>query len=272
MTIYEGWLSGCIIEVGVPDKVYSEPNKGLGFALHSIEGSIAGALSRFMSTDKLADGRYTPNAEASCMFLNPNVGLPFQMYPITASTWTSGSRLANTTLWAVESEGKAGEPLSINQVANMMYLIDEWETHTGKKAVRVTADIKTRTIWEHREVSTAHTFCPSGRYAPFYAALALRKEEVRKEMTPDEKEFLKWAPARLSALEHALTGLTGNDAIVALAALNALGAKPLAARIDSLERDGDKVLRNTVAGHIIHHPAQGGERGHTHETGKAVYK
>lgn len=263
----DGWLVGAVVRHGIPDKVYSEPNKGLGFALHSIEGTIEGAIDRFLRTDKTVDGRYTVYAAASCMFINPKKGILIQMHPITASTWTSGSRSANTTLWAVESEGRVGEPLNANQVANMMYLVSEWEAHTGKRAVRdVEPFSMTKTIWEHNEVSDSPTACPSGRYAPFYAALTNREED---ELTPEQAEFLKWAPARLSALEHALIGKTGNEAKAALDKESSSG-KTIVGRVAGLETGGDSVARSNINGHIANHARQPGANGippHTHKPG-----
>lgn len=172
-----GWLDWTQVWPGVKDKVYSQPNSGEGIVCHSIEGSVAGAMSRFLATTKAADGSYTPNAQASVMFVNPLAGPLIQMYPVTASTWTSGNSKANTSLWAVESEGQAGTPLNDNQVANMLRLAGEWEARTGKNLER------NKTLWEHNEVwnwgfpNAGPTACPSHRYDPVYAALAARTHE-----------------------------------------------------------------------------------------------
>ena len=178
MTIVGGWSTLATRHNGLTDKKYSTPNAGLGICCHSIEGSIAGALSRFDSTAKNASGSYTPAAAASCMWLNPKVGRLIQCYPVTASTWTSGNRKANTELWAVESEGVAGERLNANQVANMLTLRDEFETHTGLGLGRGSSDgVFSRNLFQHSEVwnwespNTGPTACPSGRYAPFFEAL-----------------------------------------------------------------------------------------------------
>ena len=172
-----GWLDWTQVWPGVMDKVYSHLNSGRGIVCHSIEGSVAGAMSRFLATTRMQDGSYTGLAAASCMFINPAAGELIQMYPITASTWTSGNRIANCSLWAVESEGRAGEPLNDNQVANMLRLAGEWEAWSGKKLERRV------TLWEHNEVynwalaNAGPTACPSHRYDPFYAALAARQPE-----------------------------------------------------------------------------------------------
>lgn len=189
--IITGWLSEAVERRGLQDKVYSQPNAGMGIALHSIEGSIEGALSRFLSTARDASGNYTPNAQASCMFLNPFSGPLIQMHPISASTWTSGNWKANTTLWAVESEGRAGQPLNANQVANMLYLCREWEGYRREEGFSpfvATRNPGLRTLWEHNEVAAwavpngGPTACPSGRYAPFYEALEQEAEMTEAEI------------------------------------------------------------------------------------------
>lgn len=183
-----GWLDWTDRHPGVPDKVFAQPNSGArGIVGHSMEGSLAGSESRFMSLNKdPKTGFYTGYAQASVMFENPKVGNLIQMYPVTGSTWTSGNFTANTTLWAVESEGVAGEELTDSQVANLMRLVGEWETRTSRRMVRDgTPD---QTFWEHREVwnwdaeNAGPTSCPSGRYARFYLALALRNKALEDDM------------------------------------------------------------------------------------------
>lgn len=188
MAMANGWLEWAARRPGVADKVYSQPNAGLGLALHSMEGSVRGSEARFFSPEREPEdpGRYTAYAAASTMFANPKTAALIQYYPVTASTWTSGNRKANTTLSAVESEGRAGEPLNGNQVENMLRLCREFEAHTALRAKR---SLPGRTLWEHREVwdwearNAGPTACPSGRYAPFYEAL-------EGEMTPEERELL----------------------------------------------------------------------------------
>jgi hypothetical protein len=186
MAIVDGWFDWAERREGLADKVYSQPNAGLGLALHSMEGSVRGGETRFLSTERGQDGRYTEYAAASVMFANPRAGPLIQYYPVTASTWTSGNRTANTTLWAVESEGFATELLNDHQVSTMLRLAAEFTTHTGRPATR---NLATRTIWEHREVwnwdphNAGPTACPSGRYQPFYEAL-------EAEMTSEDRELL----------------------------------------------------------------------------------
>ena len=196
MTILGGWVDWAQRRDGVANKVYSAPNQGLGLALHSMEGSVAGSESRFLSTATTPDGSYTPYATASTMFALALDGTLIQYYPVTASTWTSGNRQANTTLWAIESEGFAGSPLNEAQVATMIGLCYEFEAHTGRVATR---DFAARTLWEHNEVwawvspNAGSTSCPSGRYQTFYDAL-------EDEMTLEDRAKLEKAYKAFLAL------------------------------------------------------------------------
>lgn len=283
MTIVNGWLSGAVKVPGIPDKVYSEPNAGLGIVCHSIEGaSVNNSASpldhipdRFFSKDRV-DGRYTDYAAASCMFINPFVGGLIQMYPIWMSTWTSGNRKANTTLWAVESEGRAGQPLNDNQVRNMLYLAEEWERHTGKSLWRGV------NLLEHNEVAlwatpnAGPTACPSGRYAPFYEQWAANTEPppAGDPMTPEERAEFNTMKVRMTALEDFIFNLTGNAAVAASKSASKAGWRPLSSRVQTLEKDGDTVARTNINGHIANHTAQsgGGIPEHTHEGGKVARK
>lgn len=196
--IVDGWVDWAEHLPGPADKVYSQPNAGNGIVCHSMEGwGYYGIHGRMMNTARDADGRYTAYAQASWMFSNMADGTFIQHYPVTASTWTSGNAVANTTLWGVESEGVAGRPLTDAQVRNMVRLAREWEAYTGRRARR---EPEGRTVWEHREVwswsspNAGPTACPSGRYAPFYAAL-------------DEEDGMKAEElARLERVERLLAG------------------------------------------------------------------
>lgn len=197
MTIVNGWLDWAYRNPGVADKVYSEPNRGLALVGHSIVGTPAAALGRFLSLQRDRQGRYSSYAAASVMFINPKVGPLIQMYPVSSSTWTSGGREANTTMWAIESEGGApgneSEPLNDNQVANLIRLALEFEAHTGRKVVRSEGDglHAGDTFREHGEVAQQYgydgTACPSRRYQRFYEALWAQSEK-EAPMTKDEAD------------------------------------------------------------------------------------
>jgi hypothetical protein len=188
--IINGWLDWCDHLPGPTDKVYSAKNAGNGLALHSMEGyGYGGIHGRMNNTDRDAGGRYTFYAQASWMFSLMVDGTLIQHYPVTASTWTSGNWLANTTLWGIESEGKAGFPLTAAQVKTFIRLAREYEAHTGKPATR---EHPIRTLWEHNEVAQwaepngGPTSCPSRRYDPAYAELA-RPTTTETDMTPEER-------------------------------------------------------------------------------------
>lgn len=202
MTIgIDGFLDWAERKDGIANKVYSQPNKGDGIACHSQEGYRNSIESRFFATDRNPDGSYTSYAAASTMFYNPLTGPLVQYYPVTASTWTSGNWIANTTLWAVESEGLAGTPLNANQVANMVRLGHEWEARTGKRLVR------RETLWQHNEVwnwatpNAGPTACPSNRYAPFFEAWAAKEDEMTEDQIKAliDKAIAAQFPALLAA-------------------------------------------------------------------------
>ena len=162
----DGWLVGVERRPHPPGKRYSDDNTGVGMAWHSMEGSYAGSLSVL---DSARGG--------SWKFSVTQDGRLVQHCPVQCSCWASGNSLANTALWATESEGRAGQPLSEAQVQTCLRLIRTWERYTGRKATREGGWGSGRTMHEHREVATlvtpnaGPTACPSGRYAPLWAAL-----------------------------------------------------------------------------------------------------
>lgn len=182
-----GWLDWTTKKPGIPDKVYPDANAGKGLVCHSVEGY--GIPQRFWDTTKDAGGNYVPNAQASVMFINPLEGALIQCYAVTGSPWTSGNRIANTTLWPVESEGVAGTPLNDNQVANMIRLATEWEAAKGKVATRQGIY---KTVWEHNEVwywstpNAGPTACPSHRYDGFYRRLDAGERYKEEDMADAE--------------------------------------------------------------------------------------
>lgn len=198
-----GWCTFATRIPGPADKIYSEPNSGIGFACHSIVGSAEAALARFLSTDRLPNGMYTPAAAASCTFILKQNGELIQMYPITASTWTSGSRAANTQYIAMELEGGAlpdyGEPMTGPQVASFVLLVRDLETKTG---VRYVPNVN---MLQHKQLVALYgggaTACASDRYDLGWAALQ------EDDMTP---ELL----ARLERVERLVAGYGVNTEAV----------------------------------------------------------
>lgn len=171
---------------GHPDKVYSTPNTGEWITCHSVVSDLPNHSipDRFLSNERLPDGRFTANAAASVMFILYKDGHLVQMYPVTASTWTSGGPQANTRSWAIEAEGGANptnEPLTPAACATFVRLVREWEAYTGRKA------FPDATLKQHKDV--AHTFgyaataCASDRYAAAWALTQVQEEDMTEAQT-----------------------------------------------------------------------------------------
>lgn len=260
--IVGGFVDWATRRDGVPDKVYSERNRGLGLIGHSIVGRERpdqdGIPDRFLSAATEPDGSYTAYATASCMFILRLSGELIQMYPVWASTWTSGGRVANTSYWAIEAEGGDApydEPLNAAQVKTLLRLAGEYEAYTGRTVERGS------TFREHgelaRELGYAPTACPSNRYRTFYAALEARTKE-EPEMTPEQL-------ARLERVEKLLAGhgievdgkrITGEEALSVAASRGwsaFLGIKLLRDDVGALQAQGEVVI--------------GGVPDHTHTPG-----
>ena len=185
--IIAGWISWAVRIDGVPDKIYSQANTGEWITCHSIVGQETefqdGIPNRFLDTSKDESGNYTPYAAASCMFILRTNGTLIQMYPVTASTWTSGGREANTRSWAVEAEGglspNYGEPLTPMQEQTFIRLVREWEQYTGFPA------IPGITLRQHKDVAIEfnypRTACASDRYNNAWLAI-----EQGDTMTEDQ--------------------------------------------------------------------------------------
>lgn len=174
--IIEGWVDWAIRIDGIPDKVWS-PRRAKQYVVnHSIEGNLGPALvpARFLSMAKDGNGNYTADAQASVTFVLHKDGRLIQMYDLTQSPWTSGSRAANEAGVAIETEGVAGELLNDAQVATYVRLIHELTPWFGFELSRAKGTIK-----EHREL--AQTACPSGRYQSAYDALAASPAPVPQE-------------------------------------------------------------------------------------------
>lgn len=233
LTVVDGWVREFTTYPGPKDKVYSKKNTGQYIINHSIVGSVQAALSRFTSTQRDSSGNYTPYAAASVMFINPYVGVPIQMYPITASTWTSGGPEANTSMWAVENEGGGvgnySEPLNPNQVANLFLIKQLWEQVTKKVATRAT-------FREHNEVAAEYgyspTACPSNRIQPFYDAL-----EQEQDMTPEEVKAI---------VDQAIADALYNSKLIDSGQVPELVAQIIGSRNSSYTSAEDKAVINEV--------------------------
>ena len=185
--IIDGWVDWAIRIDGVPDKVYTQKNTGEWITCHSVVGEESefqdGVPNRFLSTDKDSSGRYTDSAAASCMFILRKNGDLIQMYPVWASTWTSGGREANTRSWAIEAEGGLNpytEPLTSAASNTFVRLVREWEDYTHNKAVL------NETLLQHRQVAQLFAYpataCASDRYSEAWEmCLQSNEDDMYKE-------------------------------------------------------------------------------------------
>ena len=204
MSIVNGWVEWAERRDGVKDKVYSLPNLGLGIAMHSIVGNLPNHAipMRFLSTDKTASGQYTASAAASVMFILYRDGHLIQMYPVTASTWTSGGKEGNTSFWAIEAEGGLNphnEPLTKAAEDTFIRLVTEWENYTKRRAIPGV------TLLQHKEIAKkygyAATACASDRYDG--ALLRIVAGERYKEEGMSSQEF-ETVMRRIEEIERAL--------------------------------------------------------------------
>jgi hypothetical protein len=203
----EGWLihPDFIRIDGVPAKTYTEANSGAnGLAGHSVVGEepdfLDGVPNRFLSMEMVAPGRFSDYAAASCMFILRKRVAHVVMYPTWAATWTSGSRAANLTTWAAESEGGLGpfnEPLTEHQQRGEIVIATAWEQRYGRW-------LSAGDLSEHRQLIARFgggaTACASGRYAQVFERIR-RGERYIPEDEVQQEDFNDLVMATFSAAE-----------------------------------------------------------------------
>ncbi len=171
---------------GPAEKQYAQPNSGIGIACHSVVGNLPGHT---------IPGRFfDPNDQASVMFVLFKDGHVIQMYPVTSSTWTSGSFAANVGYWAIEAEGGGapdyGEKLTPEAEESFIRIVTEWENHTGRKG------IPNENILQHKQLVAKYgggaTACASDRYSNAWTRISAG-ERYGDEVTREEYETLMLA-------------------------------------------------------------------------------
>lgn len=252
MVIIDGWLDWAERRAGHPQKVYSQANAGLGIACHSIVGNLPNHSipARFLSDERMPGNpsQFAPMAQASVMFILYRDGHLIQMYPVTASTWTSGGYEGNTRYWAVEAEGgfdPVTEPLTREAEDTFIRLATEWEAHSGLRAAPGV------NILEHRDIARMFgydaTACASGRYSNAWARIAAGERYGDNQMTVEERELLL-------AVAAALTGQRDATAMLqALAAWNANGNSLLDGYAGEQVKLGETAAQ--ISEHIANHQA-----------------
>lgn len=144
------WYPQAIRRVGLPSKVWPEPNVHVGIIEHSAEGYESGLWAQL-------DGA----AQVSWHFTILKDGRVYQHYDLTASCWHAGSKTQNLRYIGIEHEGVSGEPLTEAQVASSVALTKWIAAECMFAPVR--EPVAVRTLWEHREVPGSATTCPNGR-------------------------------------------------------------------------------------------------------------
>lgn len=212
----DGWLvhPDFVRVDGHPLKVYTQENSGAGgLACHSIVGEegddLDGVPNRFLDDRRNADGSFVE--AASCMFILRKRAPHVVMYPVTASTWTTGGREANTTMWAMEAEGggwlraSAGErianhsePLTEHQVRGFLIIATAWEMRF-RRQLQVGSTVEEHGVIAKR-LGYAATACASKRYRLAMARLAAGERYTEEDEDMGMIEELKARLDRLEAL------------------------------------------------------------------------
>lgn len=154
-----GWIDWALDDYGPDWKVNGGRNGLVGLAAHSAEG-----YERAMN-DVLKGTR-----RASWQLSNMKDGRLKQHYSLLQQTWTSGAGWPNNNLIGMESEGVAGEPLTPQQVSNIVRFLKDFAVFSGRaNLVRNPQTWGNRDLFlmEHKEsirFGGAATACPSNRY------------------------------------------------------------------------------------------------------------
>jgi hypothetical protein len=254
--IVDGFLDWAERVDGPAHKQYPNPNQGIGIACHSVVANLPGHAipSRF----------FDPVDQASVMFMLYKDGHVIQMYPVTSSTWTSGSFAANTMYWAIEAEGGGapnyGEKLTDAAAFSFIRIVTEWEAYSGRKA------LPGENILQHKDLVAKYgggaTACASDRYSEAWARVAAGERYRGDEMSAEDK-------ARLDRLEKLLAG-NGIAKDLSKPAELTFGEEALAY---AAERGWSAFLglglnQTKVGEHIANHPGATTVAPHTHVPGE----
>lgn len=215
----DGWLDWATRKPGPADKVYSTPNKAIGYVPHSAVGYYHGWASRLFSTERREDGRYSAYAAASVHGWINYDGSVVQHYPFTASCWASGSAYPNTHFIAFENEGGHNphdEPLTRAQLHMNGFIIRELAAWKGWPSIQrpISEHDTIAQLYEHNECvrwGSAPTACPSSRI-DWPALLALIADAptppTPQVWTPTNDEYIR---ALISAGHHIRHGWRLNE-------------------------------------------------------------
>jgi hypothetical protein len=177
--------------------------------------SLEGGYTPITGYTPLRDPNRFPTAWHGTIKRN---GIFWQHYPVFVRLQHGNS--ANTRGPGFESEGVAGEPLTPEQVATWRRIHKDIAAFTGKTYTRIPGSQVG--LVEHREMTVppGGTACPSGRYAPLWAAL-----EGEEGLSVEDKERL----ARLEAIVAGNGVKVGDNFLTGDAALDHIAAQKASA-------------------------------------------
>lgn len=137
---------GAMIVPGPAAMAYPDVNRNVGIVEHSAEGDWS---ATYTPLDTMRE------RGVSWHFSVMTDGAVQQHYPLVASCWHAGSKMANIRLIGVEHEG-AGRLTEAQIVASVA--LTRWIAEQGGYALSRTGNV---TLYEHRELY--ETDCPNGR-------------------------------------------------------------------------------------------------------------
>lgn len=126
----DGWFDWAIRYPGPIEKSGYWPgineSDPVGVVYHSAEGSAASLLSLVTNLQR----------QASWTASNMKDGKFYQHYPVRRVVWTNGSMLANVKFRGIESEGVAGEVLTVPQTANLTRAASDMRDFFGWEEIK----------------------------------------------------------------------------------------------------------------------------------------
>ena len=139
-------------------KVWLARNLNDGVVFHSAVGSLEGVVQVVMGT-----------AKASVTGVIGYQGEAVQFYPVSASPWANGSRVANTRFLGFEFEGgrdvpgEVDERLTEQQIDRAVRILKDLSHYKGVGYGFWQREVS---LWEHNEMTrfgADPTACPTGR-------------------------------------------------------------------------------------------------------------
>ncbi len=179
----DGWLVGVNRRPGPSWKQSGTRPRTTGGVSHSMEGWKAGGLAVLMGSRAVSwQGSIYQSGEMD------------QHYSI--QTWCWHARGGNSWLWGFEYEGRTGIPLTRAQLLLGDELYDAYQDYALRLRVpgwehwaRHKRTAPWKNAWEHNEVPTSATACPSERMMPMWPLIVAPRAPT-PEPPPEEEDEL----------------------------------------------------------------------------------